>query len=138
MKIFFDGGCRPNPGEMEVAVVASGRVYRQRAPGLGSSHQAEWLALLYALEVARTLALRNVVLLGDSAAVINQANGRAKARDEATASYVARFREEARLFDAVRVRHVRRTQNLAGIALAQQPLRSGPEGLTAERSSGSQ
>ena len=75
MKIFFDGGCRPNPGAMEVAAVARGKVYR--GTGLG-----EW--------TCRSAELR---------------------------PYLARFREQAPHFRRLRVRHIRRAQNLAGIAL---------------------
>jgi ribonuclease HI len=118
MKIFFDGGCRPNPGPMEAAAVAAGKTYYAGDLGLGSSHVAEWLALFHAIEVARALRERRVVLLGDSAALVNQANGASKSRDARFSGFVARLRREVMLFDEVRVRHISRTQNLAGIALA--------------------
>lgn len=113
MKIFFDGGCRPNPGTMEFAVVAGGRLHHVANAGQGTSEEAEWLALLAAVETARALGLREVIFLGDSAAVVRQANGAAPPRGPHAAS----FRREAQHFAHVRVRHVRRTQNLAGIAL---------------------
>lgn len=118
MKIFFDGGCRPNPGEMATAVVAGGRTYVRRSIGRGSSAEAEWAALLHAMEVARELGAREIVLAGDSLNVVSQANGRRKCRDARLAPYLAAFQEEAADFARVRVRHVARTQNLAGIALA--------------------
>lgn len=114
-KIFFDGGCRPNPGAMEAAVVVRGKLHHRPVMGTGSSEEAEWLALLYALEVAAELNLREIVLLGDAAGVIDQIQGAAKGR--CFAQHLARFQSEAELFDAVRLRHVRRSQNLAGIAL---------------------
>lgn len=114
MKIFMDGGCRPNPGPMEVAVVARGMVHYRTGLGGGTSHEAEWAALLYALEIARGLGETDVVLIGDSADVVAQANG---ARCSSPA-LLAAFREQAQHFTRVRVRHVRRGQNLAGIALA--------------------
>jgi ribonuclease HI len=117
MKIFFDGGCRPNPGEMEVAAFARGELYHRPNMGPGSSHEAEWLALLHAVQVARMLGETNVELLGDSMSVIAQVNGSSKPGREFLL-YLARFREEARHFNRLRVRHIRRTQNLAGIALA--------------------
>jgi ribonuclease HI len=118
MKIFFDGGCRPNPGRMEAAAVAAGKIHYAGDLGLGSSHKAEWLALFHALEVARASGASTIVLLGDSAALINQVNSRSKPRDAEISALVVRFQEEALHFQRLRVRHVRRTQNLAGIALA--------------------
>ena len=115
MKVFFDGGCRPNPGEMQVAVVARGVVHHVAGLGPGSSEQAEWLALLHGVRVAETMGERDIVLLGDAAGVIAQANGAAKCRN---AECLEQFRKQAAKFERVRVRYIRRNQNLAGIALA--------------------
>lgn len=119
LKLFFDGGCRPNPGEMETAVVARGKLHHSPRQGRGSSHEAEWLALLHALKVARGLGESRILLLGDSRAVVEQANGRLKCRTPGPRAYLAAFLEAARQFQQVRVRHIARTQNLAGIALGQ-------------------
>ena len=91
LKIFFDGGCRPNPGAMEIAVVIGGHEHIERDIGDGSSMDAEWLALIHALRLARTIEQSDIVLLGDSAAVVAQANGTAKARGT-SASHLRNFR----------------------------------------------
>ena len=114
-KVYFDGGCRPNPGEMEAAVVVDGKLHHRTGLGRGSSEEAEWLALLVALDVARRLGLRDIILLGDAAGIIAQANGTLKCRS--FPQHLAGFREAAAGFATLRLRHVRRTQNLAGIAL---------------------
>jgi ribonuclease HI len=117
VKIFFDGGCRPNPGAMELAVVALGQAHILRDIGHGSSADAEWLALIHAHRIARSLGAANVVLLGDAAAVVAQANGVAKCRGVAVAHRRA-FLALAPDGKPPHVRHIKRTQNLAGIALA--------------------
>jgi ribonuclease HI len=53
-KLWFDGGCRPNPGRMETAVVARPNLVHPDC-GAGDSNRAEWLALLAAMAVARAL-----------------------------------------------------------------------------------
>lgn len=116
-KIYFDGGCRPNPGVMEIAVVAGGVVQIERDVGTGSSMDAEWLALIAALRLARARGLDDFVLLGDAAAVVAQANGAAGARGSA-AAHLAAYRALAGTGPPPRVRHIGRHQNLAGIALA--------------------
>jgi ribonuclease HI len=118
VKVFFDGGCRPNPGEMETAVVARGILRHRTDLGEGSSELAEWLALLDALQVARALGATVVEALGDSKTVINQATGVSKCRKPELRRCLQAFEDEARHFTSLRVRHVKRTQNLAGIALA--------------------
>lgn len=117
VKVFFDGGCRGNPPAMEIAVVAAGRTTILRDLGPGTSTDAEWLALIHALTLARALDLPDMVLLGDSADVVAKANGRVPCRGDA-ARHLERFRALAAAGTPPRVRHVKRAQNLAGIALA--------------------
>lgn len=119
IKIYFDGGCRPNPGKMETAVVTGGAAVVVRDAGVGSSMDAEWLALIAALRLAQGLGLANFVLLGDAAAVVAQANGTIRARGEA-ANHLAAFQALVGAGPIPHVRHIKRTQNLAGIALARQ------------------
>lgn len=101
---------------METAVVARGTLFRRTDLGHGTSELAEWLALLHALDVAKELGACDVELLGDSASVINQAGGITKCRSPELQSCLASFREQAP--PSHRLRHIRRTQNLAGTALA--------------------
>jgi ribonuclease HI len=117
MKVFCDGGCRPNPGAMEVAVVARGTLH-YRAAGEGTSEAAEWLALLEGLAVAKVLGAQTVELLSDCRSVINQAQGRSRCPTADAVRYRDALAEAAGHFRQVRLRHVKRTQNLAGIALA--------------------
>jgi ribonuclease HI len=121
LKIFFDGGCRPNPGPIEIAVVAAGRTDIRRDLGQGGSTDAEWLALLHAVELARSLGRTDYVLLGDSASVVAQANGSAKCRGDGV-RHLETFRALT-ASDPPRIRYVKRSQNLAGIALAALPPR---------------
>lgn len=116
LKLFFDGGCRPNPGPMEAAVVARGRLFLAPGLGDGTSSEAEWHALFHAMEVAASLREFDIVLIGDSADVIAQAGGKTKCRAAAIA-HRARYGRECKNFVRVRLRLVGRTQNLAGIAL---------------------
>ena len=84
--------------------------------GHGTRIDAEWLALIEALKVARAIHAADVILLGDAADVVAQANGVLKCRGSNVRHFDA-FRTLAG--DAPpRVRHIKRTQNLAGIALA--------------------
>jgi len=117
IKIYFDGGCRPNPGAMEIAVVTGGVATIDRDLGIGGSLDAEWLALIAALRLARARGIEDFVLLGDAAAVVAQATGAVRARG-AAARHLLAFRKIAGDGPAPRVRHIGRAQNLAGIALA--------------------
>jgi ribonuclease HI len=117
IKVYFDGGCRPNPGAIEVAVVAKGQTTIRRDLGEGGNGDAEWLALIEGLTVAQSLGLSDFVLLGDASNVIAKANGKMRCRD-ADLPYFGRLLTLAG-GSAPRVRYIKRFQNLAGIALAQ-------------------
>lgn len=114
-RVFFDGGCRPNPGLMEAAVVIRGVEYIFDDLGTGASSDAEWLALIRALELSQSLGLHDVELVGDALTVIRQANS-ALAKRHALHWQATTF---LALADKVRpaLRWIKREQNLAGIAL---------------------
>ena len=117
LKIFFDGGCQPNPGQMEAAVVARGMTHHFPNLGHGTNNDAEWLALIMALRVVHEIGAQDFILVGDSATVINQATGAWKCRTATLQVHLAHFRA----MGGVRPRQIRkvsRSQNLAGIALA--------------------
>ncbi|RJF85816.1 ribonuclease HI family protein [Sphingomonas cavernae] len=120
LKLYFDGGCRPNPGEMETAVVARGVTYHRSNLGHGTNNDAEWLALIHALNVALSLGETELELIGDSALVVNQANGVWKCRSADLRTHLTKFEILATHFSRIRIKHIGRSRNLAGIALARQ------------------
>src|SRR4051812_48138320 len=114
LPIFFHGGCRPKPRMMGNAVVARGRSWVTHDLGHGTSADAEWLALLEAIRVARSLDEPDFVLVGDSAMVVSQANGVSKCRSANLQHHLDAFRRLAAAGPPLRIQHIRRTQNLAG------------------------
>jgi ribonuclease HI len=122
MTFFFDGGCRPNPGPIEIAVVTRGQANFRDDLGIGDNNEAEWLALLHALEIAIVGATSDVLLIGDSTLVIEQASGRWPCRSAHLKPYLERFRALAPQIRTLKLRQVPRSKNLAGIALARRGL----------------
>ena len=118
LKVYFDGGCQPNPGRIEVAVVARGTTHFFDDLGCGTSSDAEWLALCLALEVAQSLGEPEFDLIGDSLDIIRQASGASRPASDAAAKHLAEYEERAANGRPRRVKWSPRGQNLAGIALA--------------------
>jgi ribonuclease HI len=118
LRIFFDGGCQPNPGPMQIAVVMRGQSHIKLNMGVGDNNEAEWAALLYAVELAIAAKVPDAVFVGDSKLVIEQARGRWKCRSNHLKPYLTAFQATAEPIGGVKLRHVHRSQNLAGIALA--------------------
>lgn len=117
LKVYFDGGCRPNPGRIEAAVVVRGTPHLFDDLGQGSNSDAEWQALICAVRVAQSLGLTEVTLLGDAAEIIRRAN-EALRTNHARCGHAATFLALASAMPGLRIRWIRRAQNLAGIALA--------------------
>lgn len=116
-RVFFDGGCRPNPGRIEVAVVVAGVTHLFDDLGHGTNTDAEWMALIRAAELARSLGLRDVELVGDALGIIREANSILR-EGHARPGHSSSFLGATLRAPPARVRWVRRAQNLAGIALA--------------------
>lgn len=117
IKVFFDGGCRPNPGAIEAAAVIRGEAHVFADLGHGTNHDAEWTALVKALDLATSLGFRDIELIGDALPVVRQANAalkRGSARDRREAAFLDLCRDSP----PGRIRWIKREQNLAGIALA--------------------
>ncbi len=116
--LHFDGGCRPNPGSMETAVVTGGGAHLRDDLGFGDNNEAEWLALLHAVELALAAGAQDVLFVGDSRLVIDQALGRQRCRTERLRPHLGAFRAAVAPIGRHHLKHVPRARNLAGIALA--------------------
>jgi ribonuclease HI len=101
---------------MEAAVVVRGVVHLFDDLGCGTSSDAEWLALIHAVRLAHSLGAANIELIGDAKGVIEQAN--LAVRNGHGQGHAAVFAESAAKAPPARIRWIKRSQNLAGIALA--------------------
>ncbi len=117
MKIYFDGGCVPNPGKMEAAVVSKDGSIKVHTPDLGhgTNNEAEWLGFLWAVGLAIKNGYKDVEIIGDSNLVIQQAKGAWQCNSPKLKEYLAQFREVQSSLKSLKLTHVRRHLNLAGI-----------------------
>lgn len=120
MNLFFDGGCIPNPGKMEVAVVsADGRIKEHQKIHNGTNNEAEWLAFLWAVEIAIEKGAEDVTISGDSMLVISQAKGVWKVKQPSLQVYRDEFLKLKPKIKNLKLVHVRRDVNPAGIYIEQ-------------------
>jgi ribonuclease HI len=117
LKVFFDGGCRPNPGRIEAAAVVRSVAHFFDDLGHGTSSDAEWLALIRALELSQSLGLTEIELIGDALEVVRQAD-RVLRTNHAMHGHSVTFLALIAKGPPARIRWIKREQNLAGIALA--------------------
>lgn len=117
MKLFFDGGCKPNPGKMEVAVVsADGSIKEHQHIHWGTNNEAEWIALLWAMEIAISTGAHGgrVIISGDSKLAISQAQGVWQVKQDSLKTFKKEFDRLNLQFADLRLIHVLRDQNPAG------------------------
>jgi ribonuclease HI len=87
-KIFTDGSARPNPGKGGAGVVImdeNGKVISKLHAYLGpdiTNNQAEYLALILALEAAERLGVQEIEVCSDSELLIRQLEGEYRVKDE--------------------------------------------------------
>jgi len=115
LTILTDGAARGNPGPAAFAFVIyrSGEVPLREAGLLGeaTNNVAEYTALTRALERARTLGAKRLLIKSDSELMVKQMNGHYRVKN---AELHALYQEAKNLccqFDRVVIQHVRRSEN---------------------------
>ena len=125
--IFTDGAARGNPGPAAIGVVIKdekGKLVASisRCLGATTNNQAEYRAIIAALEKAVSLGARQVTLYSDSELVVKQINGLYKIKQAALRSL---YQEVVRLTGALesfKIAHVPREKNAAADELANKAL----------------
>lgn len=118
---WFDGSARPNPGRCGIGGVLQGsggeRFEICREAGYGSSSEAEYLALIAVLELACSLDLAKLWVLGDSRVVLDDLAAQRGA--PSLQSYRVRALELMRQIDQLELRWIPRHKNGLADALSQ-------------------
>ena len=121
-----DGGARGNPGpagagfviEIDDETVCRGGTFL----GETTNNIAEYQALIWGLENASALAVTDITVYADSELVVKQVNGAYRVKNEGLKPLFVRALQLLRGFASFRVEHVRRAQNAAADALANEAM----------------
>lgn len=122
-----DGGSRGNPGPGGAGIVVTapdGTVAARGGAYLGpvTNNVAEYEALLWGLRVARALGAKDVIVRADSELIIKQLNGEYRVKNEGLKPLFVAAQSMRRQFDSVTFKHVRRAENAAADALANEAM----------------
>ncbi len=122
-----DGAARGNPGPAAIGAIIkddTGKVLARISRHIGSTtnNQAEYRAVIAALEKAVSLGVKNVVLKSDSELVVNQINGRYKIKNAALRPLYQEVVKLAGSLEKLTVSYIPRAQNAGADALANQAL----------------
>jgi len=127
LTIFTDGGARGNPGPAAIGVVIKNEEGRTveafgRYVGETTNNQAEYRALLAALEKAQEMGGTEIYCFADSELMVKQLNREYKVRDVDIAPLFLKIWNLSTQFKKISFRHVRREQNKEADALVNEAL----------------
>lgn len=126
-----DGGARGNPGPAGIGAVVeradTGEVVEtiSRYLGHATNNQAEYQAVIAGLEACLARGAKQVEVLADSELLVRQANGEYKVKNAGLGQLFLKMKRLEAQIGRVRYRHVRREQNTAADALANQAMDDG-------------
>ena len=128
-RAWFDGSAHPNPGRIGIGALLAGpageRVEISRCAGHGSSGDAEYLALIAALEKAVDLGVTDLLVYGDSQVVVHDVLVSPQAGSRALEEHRARVGQLMSALSQVHVRWVPRHRNADADRLSQQAVHEG-------------
>ena len=115
--LYTDGASRGNPGPAAIGAVikdGQGRVLGKisRRIGRTTNNQAEYQAVIAALEEAVRLGVASVEVKSDSELVVEQINGRYRVKNLALKPLHQRVRELQSLFQSFAIASIPRRQNI--------------------------
>ena len=127
--IYIDGAARGNPGVAGIGVtIKNGQNENIRELykyiGQTTNNIAEYTALVYALQEALILGLKDVVIHSDSELLVRQLNGEYKVKNSNLKPYYEQFLHLKSGFDKLEVRQISRTENKESDKLANQAVDS--------------
>lgn len=126
--IYTDGGARGNPGPAGLGVyiidAASKRVLKRHSRYLGSAtnNQAEWRAVIDALEHARELGAAEIEFRMDSELVARQLTGAYRVKNKALQPLFLEAWNRSRSFKRITYHHIPREQNKEADALVNEAI----------------
>lgn len=126
VQIHIDGASRGNPGNSGAGILIeeeNGEIRRIKKPlGVATNNQAEYEALITALEASQVLKKKKLLIFTDSLLLANQINGSWRVRSSNIANLYKRAKHLIQTFDEVTVKHIPREENKEADKLANQAI----------------
>lgn len=121
--IWVDGAARGNPGPAAIGAVikdGQGRLVTCISQSIGATtnNQAEYRAIIAALEKAISLGARQVKMNSDSELVVRQINGKYRVKNTSLKPLFQRVKQLQGLLEAFTIVHIPRERNVEADNLA--------------------
>lgn len=125
--IYIDGAARGNPGEAGIGIILKdeqGQQIRELYKYIGqtTNNIAEYTALIYGLQEAIILGLKEVVVHSDSELLVKQLNGEYRVKNSNLKLHYEQFLHLKSGFNKLEVRQISRAENKQSDKLANQAI----------------
>ena len=126
--IFTDGASQGNPGPAAIGAIIKdeqGRVITSISQGIGrtTNNQAEYRAIIAALENAVSLGARQVDMRSDSELVVRQINGKYRVKKASLKPLYQKVKQLQSQLAGFTITHIPRQQNIEADSLANMALK---------------
>jgi ribonuclease HI len=126
VEIYIDGASRGNPGNSGLGVLIKdkqGNIHQIKKPlGILTNNQAEYEALITALESAKKLQKSHLKIYTDSLLLANQVNGIWRVSNPKIANFYKKARALMAEFEQVEINHIPRELNREADRLANEAI----------------
>ena len=115
LKVYSDGACRGNPGPSAIAFMIltdNGEILERGSEyvGFGTNNQAEYKALISALDAVSKMESQEVVCYLDSELIVKQLNGEYQVKDPNLRKLWLQVQDLKKSFEKISFLHVPRTE----------------------------
>jgi ribonuclease HI len=129
--IYTDGGAEPNPGKAGIGVVIKderGNTIETISKPIGhaTNNQAEYTAIITALEQAVKLGAEQVSFRSDSELVVRQLNGRYRVKNVELKPLYLRAKQLQKKLKSFDITHIPRERNKEADGLASKAIEQSP------------
>jgi len=123
-EIYIDGASRGNPGDSGIGILFKNCEENnfKKYIGIGTNNNAEYTALITALEIAIKSNLLNIKVHTDSMLVANQINGSWKVKDPDIRILFSKAKKLIEKFEIFSITHIRREFNSEADLLANEAI----------------
>jgi ribonuclease HI len=126
--VYVDGASRGNPGPAAIAAIIQDETGRPIASlaqriGTATNNEAEYRAVIAALQKAVSLGVREVELKSDSELVVKQLNGSYRVKASALKPLYQQVKKLQSFVEKLAITHISRRQNTKADRLANKALR---------------
>ncbi len=123
-EIYIDGASRGNPGDSGIGILfKNNEQYNfKKYIGIGTNNNAEYTALITALEIALNSKLLKLIVHTDSMLVANQINGSWKVKDPEIRILFSKAKKLIEKLEDFSITHIRREFNSEADLLANEAI----------------